>query len=173
MADATKWLWQKGGFDHAVSGGAAWSDHTLVELGLAGIIAPEQITLHLPAAIQNGQYINQGFGSPGGIANHYHRAFSNRMRVDTIGQIETLLARGAKSVTYAGGTIARNGCIAMDCAGLVDALLAYTYCTGMPWAITKHDMGVSALTAGLNPKGSWTLDTWNRARCLKDHACLD
>ncbi len=172
MCNAAKGLWTRLQMDEAVSGGAAWGDHVLVALVLDGVIPADRVTLHLPAPLNAHGFHGTGPQSPGGIANHYHRAFSRCLKQDSLAQIRAVIEMGAKGIVYPGGMMARNAGIAMACNGLDDAMLAFTFGSGTPWTIKKHSPETNSTTAGLNHMGTGTKDTWNRAHCRKFHACL-
>lgn len=172
MCEAAKGLWTRLQMDEAVSGGAAWGDHVLVALVLDGVIPADRVTLHLPAPMNVHGFHGYGRQSPGGIANHYHAAFSRCIKQDSLAQIRTVMGMGVKGIVYPAGMKARNAGIAMACNGLDDAMLAFTFGTGTPWTIKEHDPEAQSLAAGLNYAGTGTRDTWDRARCRKFHACL-
>lgn len=172
MCEAAKGLWTRLNCDCGVSGGAAWGDHVLVALALNGFIPADRVILHLPAGIERNKFLTNGPRSPGGIANYYHAAFSRAMGEDTIRQIQQIIDMGAKAIVYPGGMIARNAGIAMACNGLDDALLAFTFGNGKEWIIQEYPGATNGTNAGLNPNGTGTIDTWNRAKCKKFHACL-
>lgn len=127
------------GADHLVSGGAAVSDHIAVRLFLDGV-APK-LALHLPA-----EWTTHGFKETssrfdtGRTSNWYHALFSERERIDSLGEIQQAIERGAEIKMGAGGFKERN----TDIARQADVMLAFTFGQGA----TLKDGG--------------TADTWNK-----------
>ena len=78
-----------------VSGGAAWADHVAVTLALDGTVDPAALTLHLPAAFEDGRF--DADTRDGGTANHYHRLFYARSGIDGLAEIAEVLRRGARA----------------------------------------------------------------------------
>ena len=107
---------------HALqSGGAAWADHVAVTLFLHGVV--DGLTLHLPAPLRRLGGFDEAH-LDGRIANHYHRAFSDALRHDTLGDLADAVERGA-AVTTSSGFLHRNLLV-----GRCDFLLAFTFGPG-------------------------------------------
>lgn len=144
---------------HVVSGGAAWTDHLAVSMFLFGHAG--EISLYLPAPFRNGQYVEDGWKSAGGIANYYHRNFSRVIERDTLGQIGEVIRQHWEvenspirieeepSSPGAGGMFARNSKVAQ-----CEEMLAYTF------------------GEGDQPADGGTLDTWNKCQGRKTHIQL-
>lgn len=111
--------------DRLVSGGAAFSDHIIVSLYLEGLVPT--ITLHLPA-----EWTGHGFRETGGqydtgrTSNYYHSLFSTAVGIDSLGEIQQAIEKGATVKSGAGGFKARN----TDIANESDTMLAYTFGNG-------------------------------------------
>lgn len=122
---------------HALqSGGAAWADHVAVTLFLYG--AADDLFLHLPAPLRKLGGFDEAHPD-GRIANHYHRAFSEAIQHDTLGDLADAVERGAV-VTTSSGFLHRNLLV-----GRCDFLLAFTFGAG----------GV--------PKDGGTKHTWDKS----------
>lgn len=151
-----------------VSGGAAWADHLAVRLHAEGV-APN-LTLHMPALFDKGQYLDTGFQSAGGTANYYHRQFRKNAGVDGLIEIMAALGRPGVRTTVSRGFKERNTLVAS-----ADIVLAFTFGSNQA-AVSEFAPGLPGYTdaqaAGLKPGG--TADTWNKARQarLKIHFCL-
>lgn len=122
-----------------VSGGAAWADHVAVTLFLQDVVP--KLTLYLPCAWAGEHFHDTGVRdwrtNPGGLANYYHKRFSEVMGYDTLAQIAAAITKGA-TVVVGNGFHNRNSQIAQ-----CDAMLAFTWARGAP-----EDGG--------------TLDTWRK-----------
>lgn len=141
------------GHEHitVISGGAAWADHVAVYLAYENLI--DAIELYLPAPIENDYFLDYGWKSAGGIANYYHKKFSDVLGYNTITDIADLQGQegaiidtldghgGPGALFYRNSTIANNA----------DELLALT-------------MGTRDI-----PNSSGTLDTWNKFKKFKHH----
>jgi hypothetical protein len=118
----TQWFEQKSPqVTGLVSGGAAFADHVAVTLFLNGTVP--KLTLYLPASWRKGQYHDTGeyLENPGGVANHYHRQFSEVIGIDTLAQIQSAQDAGAELIEI-NGFSARNTFVST-----ADALLAMTF----------------------------------------------
>jgi len=106
-----------------VSGGAAWSDHLAISL-FKKKIRPS-LHLHLPAELD---FPNNRFSEKtrdGGIANYYHRQFSQKIGVDTLKSICNIVQETYCTYDVSSGFFARNRLVG-DC----DVLIAYTWGEG-------------------------------------------
>ncbi len=133
-----------------VSGGAAFADQLAVSHYLAG--NAEELWLFLPAPFEKGSFVENGFRSPGNIANYYHKKFSVIMGGDTLGGITKAIKKGAKIYVNKGGFLARNKQVARS----VDYLIAYTFGLGDE---PKEDSG--------------TAHTWKYCEASKVHVPLE
>ena len=121
--------------DHAVSGGAAWADHLAVMMFLEGRI--KELTLHLPAPMNDKNQFEGPFKSAGSAANYYHEKFEAVAGYSSLDQIRDAIDHGA-NVTYqpvapgVGAMFTRNKIVAQQVndAGDRGAVLAYTYGEG-------------------------------------------
>lgn len=111
--------------DRLVSGGAAFSDHLAVQLFLEEDVP--NLTLHLPA-----EWSGHGFKETsskfdtGRTSNWYHSLFSRDVGIDSLGEIQRAIEKGASIRTGAGGFKERNSDIAKE----ADVLLAFTFGNG-------------------------------------------
>ena len=164
MLDAGRAVVRAKNVTSLVSGGAAWADHVAVTLALEGVVAPSELTLHLPAPLRDGQFDETA--RDGKVSNHYHRLFRARSGIDGVGELEAAIRAGASWSVNPGGFKARNSDVARD-AGL---LLAFTFGSGEAWKAKVHQ-DVTAAGAGLKDGG--TADTWNKSRAaVKIHVRL-
>ena len=137
---------------HVCSGGAAWADHLAVFLFLYG--HADRITLHLPAPMNDREFIGQ-YGTAGGTANYYHRLFSKTLDRDTLADvIECTRADNCEGTYEPAGPgmsalFARNQKIA-QCGSMI----AYTW-------------GEGAI-----PANGGTRHTWDHCRGTKVHVPL-
>jgi hypothetical protein len=110
----------------AVSGGAAYADHVAVRLFLKGTVP--QLVLHLPAPFEGGRFRDTGLRdaakNPGGTANYYHGLFREKTGTDSLAELGTAIAMGAR-VTVSSGFFARNALVAE-----ADACVAMTFGAG-------------------------------------------
>ena len=150
--------------DGLASGGAAWADHLAVQLYLMDEV--EHLHLFLPAPFEGGRFRDTGgFGvqNPGGTSNYYHRKFSQKLKIDSLADIEAAIAKGATVAVDSGGFFGRNSLL----AEATDSVIALTFGGrgyAGPW--------VDADTAGLKDGG--TAHTWNRCKHHEhvEHICL-
>lgn len=113
------------GLTGLVSGGAAYADHVAIALFLDGWV--DHLTLHFPTAWKDKRYQSTFLANdPGNVANHYHQLFSRANALDSLGEIDRVIALGATVHVNAGGFKARNS----DVANEADALLAFTFGNG-------------------------------------------
>ena len=137
---------------HVCSGGAAWADHLAVFLFLYG--HADRITLHLPAPLNDTQFLGQ-FGTAGGAANYYHGLFSRAIDRDTLADvIECARAEKCDGTFEPAGSgmsamFQRNQKVA-QCGSMI----AYTWGEG--------DL----------PADGGTRHTWDRCRGTKVHVPL-
>lgn len=111
--------------DELVSGGAAGGDSLAVRLFNAGYV--KALTLHLPApfvstGVDTGQFAETTRADCGTIANRYHRLFTEGVSFNSLHDLTTAIAGGAK-VVVTPGFKERNTLVARD----ADALLAFTF----------------------------------------------
>ncbi len=132
-----------------VSGGAAGADQLVISHYLAG--NAEELWLFLPAPFEKGRYVENGFRSPGSIANYYHKKFSVIMGGDTLDGITKSIKKGAKIYVNKGGFLARNKQVARS----VDYLIAYTF------------------GSGDEPADGGTSHTWRHCEVSKEHVPLE
>ena len=150
--------------EELASGGAAWADHLAVQLYLADEV--KSLYLFLPAAFEGGRFVDTGgYGvqNPGGTTNHYHKRFSAKLNINSLGDIEAAIQKGATVTVDPGGFFGRNSLL----ANATDSVIALTFGTHDytgPW--------VSAVEAGLKDGG--TAHTWTRCKHHKyiEHICL-
>ncbi len=147
---------------HVISGGAAWADHLAISMFLFN--GAGAITLHLPAPFANGKFVESGFKSAGATANYYHKLFSDAIRCDTLGQIQTVFDqltpfKAVETIHITcepaspgiGGMFARNAKVAAH----ADAhMLAYTF------------------GEGDEPADGGTKNTWDKFLGQKTHISL-
>lgn len=130
-----------------ISGGAAWADHIAVDLFLRNIIP--SLTLYLPAEFKNEKFIENGFKSPGSIANYYHQRFSSKSGRNSLKELTLSQLKGARFHIY-DGFHQRNFEVAKS-----DIILAYTFGEG--------DV----------PADGGTLHTWNNSEAkIKIHRSI-
>lgn len=138
---------------HLVSGGAAWADHIAVHLFLTGYAS--ELTLHLPAPINDKGWFEGPLKSAASAANYYHGMFSVVINKHTIGEIVL-----ASRMPNCHGTVepvapgyaamyVRNAKVAM-----ADQLLAFTFGEG--------DV----------PADGGTKDTWDKCKGQKLHVSI-
>lgn len=100
-----------------VSGGAALSDHVAVHLFLE---TPEvyNLRLYLPCAwdFKNRKFVDSGERNfrtnPGGTTNYYHRLFSNKFRLDSLGELHRALQMENATYEVLDGFFSRNALVA-------------------------------------------------------------
>ena len=152
------------GNDTLASGGAAWADHLAVQLYLMDEV--KALHLFLPAAFEGGRFLDTGgFGvqNPGGTSNYYHRKFSAKLNINSLGDIEAAIRKGATVAVDSGGFFGRNSLLA-NATNQVIALTFGARDYAGPW--------VNADEAGLKDGG--TAHTWNRCQHHNyvQHICL-
>ena len=132
-----------------ISGGAAWSDHVAVSLYLNA--RAKNLILHLPAKFTNSEDAPRFYGNKSAeIANHYHIAFSIKMKGTTMDGIRRALDQGADAKAYKDFKI-RNLEVAK-----CDLMIAFT------WGESKD-----------KPKDGGTSHTWNNSNAtVKIHVPL-
>lgn len=161
-----------------VSGGAAWSDHVAVNLVLLGVIAPEQLTIYLPAPLvyygfEADDQSNQRKKRTADTANYYHKMFSSKVGIDSLNELNRIKQLGTifDEEGIVGGFHARNALVARF-LGTDGHVLAFT--TGgsttnqNDWTIRNFESGTSAETAGLKDGG--TAHCFNLCKGPKHHA---
>ena len=80
-----------------VSGGSAWSDH----LAVGGFLDyPEmKLVLHLPCKWTGIQFLDSGSYdwrlNPGRSINNYHHTFSDKVEINSLGEIQQAISKGA------------------------------------------------------------------------------
>ena len=127
-------------------------DHVAVVLFVHGEVG--QLTLHLPVKWEKNKFVEKTNDSkskwicPGQSANKLHKQFSEKMKEDTLGHIETALLLGAKRSVH-DGFQQRNTEVAKS-----QFLIAFT------WG------------EGSEPKKGGTLDTWGKCIGRKVHIPL-
>ena len=138
--------------DIVISGGAAFADHLAVKLFLEDKV--QGLKLRLPAKIKD-NYFEGGYGTAGGTSNYYHSKFSTLLGINTVGEIQKAIEKGA-DVTYETEKSNRAMFIRNEkVANESNAMIAYTYGEG--------DL----------PNDGGTRDTWNKANYLdKIHVCI-
>lgn len=105
-----------------ISGGAAWADHLAVNLFLHGEAV--KLRLYLPCGFdkETRKFVDDGSidwqKNPGGTSNYYHQQFSNKLGIDTLGQIADAIDEGAEIVS-GGGLFDRNGRIAKNATHII------------------------------------------------------
>jgi hypothetical protein len=139
-------------YTHMVSGGAAWADHVAVTLALRGVIACSQLTLHLPAYINDDGF--EKTSPDGNTANYYHGIFMENSGINGIKEINLVRDMGAEIKVNTKGFKSRN----TDVARQSNGLLAFTFGSGNPLRLERFG-NVSAEEAGLKDGG--TADTFN------------
>ena len=131
-----------------------------------------RLVLRLPAPFVGGQYVRPSIpmDNDAQTANRYHKQFSEKCRLDSLGEIKEAIARGAE-VHVGRGFKARN----LDVAADATHLLALTFGTNQEPVDLTPDMEEfsDALAAGLKDGG--TAHTYSQAwRCdLKRHVSLN
>lgn len=119
---------------HLVSGGAAWADHLAVQLFLDGVAS--ELTLHLPAPLDNQGYFGGSQGTAGGAANFYHSKFSLIAGLNSREQIlEASRQPGCRGSTQPikqgySAMFARNALIVTELDHATDRMLAFTFGQG-------------------------------------------
>ena len=154
----------------AVSGGAAYADHLAVRAYLDGRV--DDLLLFLPAAWSSGRFVPDPrvTFNPGRTMNSYHKAFSDKVGIDSLSEIGRALDKGARAVVE-NGFHNRNTHVARAATHM----LALTYGGGSkpPMDLSPGDDGfLDPRSAGLKDGG--TADCWSKAdRCvLKRHVSL-
>ena len=137
---------------HAVSGGAAWSDHVAVKLFVQSDIP--NLTLHFPCRwnpkidmFEDNSNVSWKT-NPGGLANEYHQRYHYKTRECSLDEIRDAIRLGA-TIKVHKGFHQRNTEVAR-----ADYLLAFS------WA------------EGSEPTDGGTLNTWNKSKGIKFHVPL-
>jgi hypothetical protein len=142
--------------EEAVSGGAAFADHTAVRLFLEGEV--RSLLLYLPARFDGTAFVANArvHSNPGRTANHHHEDFGNSCGVDGLAEIREAISRGAKVEVY-DGFKRRN----LEVAGRCTHMEAFTF-GFKPTAVflADHPGFSSAEEAGLKDGG--TAHTWGQ-----------
>jgi hypothetical protein len=140
--------------DVAVSGGAAFADHTAVRLFLEGAV--KSLRLYLPAAFDGRAFIPNAriHSNPGHTANHHHNDFLVSCGVDGLSEIAQAISLGASVEVY-NGFKRRN----LEVAGNCTHMVAFTFGSKPTTSFAPQDTGFSsAEEAGLKDGG--TAHTW-------------
>lgn len=105
-----------------VSGGAAGVDHMAIHFFLMQYI-PCSLKLFLPCKFEDTAYEDTLIkNNAGGVANYYHKKFSERLGIDSLNEIKLAIEAGA-DVETGGGMFGRNTKIAEN----VDVIFAATF----------------------------------------------
>lgn len=143
---------------HLVSGGAAWADHLAVHLFLTDCV--QELTLHLPAPLDNTGYFVGNRGTAGGASNYYHSKFSLITGINSRAEIlEAAREPGCHGTVQPaahgyGAMFARNKLIAQELDPSTDRLLAFTF------------------GQGDEPADGGTKNTWDQFHGSKQHICI-
>lgn len=109
---------------HLVSGGAAWADHTAVNLFLNKKLP--NLKIFIPCEFIGGSFADSGiqdsFKNPGGTLNYYHRSFQQKTGINSLTEIQIAKSNGAQLIPTKGGFYGRNAMVAKS-----DFLLAMTF----------------------------------------------
>jgi hypothetical protein len=141
--------------EEAVSGGAAFADHTAVRLFLEGEV--KSLTLYLPAFFDGRAFEpNPRIASnPGKTANSHHHDFKTSCGVDGLREIAEAISRGAKIDVHPGFK-RRNLMVAANCTHME----AFTFGSKDTATFLPGDAGfLSPEEAGLKDRGG-TSHTW-------------
>lgn len=130
-----------------VSGGAGWSDHVAVELFRSGY--GRSLTIY--SAHKWDQHHEKFVGNPSAIiSNELHQFFSEKMRRNTLSELNDALHHGAKINSSTNTFYERNSLVAKN----IDYLLAFSW------------------SKGVEPRWGGTCDTWKKCHCTKLHIPL-
>lgn len=158
------------GIEHAVSGGAALSDHLAVRAFIEGKV--KGLTLFLPARFMGKSF--QGNPrlrpDPGMVSNRLHAAFSNACGIDSLAELATAIRMGATTSVHEGFQT-RN----IEVANAVDHMLAFTFGSMTNRNLTPDDQGFqNPAVAGLKITRG-TAHCWGEAwKCrFKTHINLN
>lgn len=170
MYDETCTLISEWGIRHAVSGGAAFSDHLAVRAFLDGRV--ESLTLFLPARFAGRSYqTNPRLRTDAGdVSNRLHAAFSSACGLDSLGELTQAIRQGA-NVSVHEGFQTRN----IEVANAVDHMLAFTFGSMTSRNLKPDEAGFqNAAIAGLKITRG-TAHCWGEAwKCrLKTHIDLN
>lgn len=112
--------------DCLVSGGAALADHVAVTLFLQRFVA--KLELYLPCEFNHtaGRFSLVDSRTTASIVDHYHRKFSNALKIDSLLQLKKVLEMHDCSAQIVPGFKERNTAIAVN----ADCLLAMTFGNG-------------------------------------------
>lgn len=112
------------GLSTIVSGGSAWADHIAVRYFLYSGLK-FKLKLYLPDYFVKGQFQDTGSRdwktNPGGTLNYYHKLFKDKTGIDSLGEIEKAIEKGAE-VLVEPGLFQRNTKVAES-----DILIALTF----------------------------------------------
>jgi hypothetical protein len=135
-----------------VSGGAAWSDHIAVDLYLQKFVTRAKLYLPCDWDFKNKKHLeNNSSFDPGKAANYYHEYFSQKLKRNTLGDIDTAITQGLEIDTKYKGFKTRNNQVALS-----DYIIAFT------WSITSE------------PNDGGTKDTWDKSNSkFKVHVNMD
>ncbi|MBY3155500.1 hypothetical protein HFO56_24545 [Rhizobium laguerreae] len=156
--------------EEAVSGGAAFADHTAVRLFLEGEV--KSLRLYLPAVFDGRAFVPNAriASNPGKTANHHHQDFKASCGVDGLKEIAEAISRGAKIEVFQGFK-RRN----LEVAGKCTHMQAFTFGTKPTGIFMPEDAGfLSHEVAGLKDGG--TAHTWGecwKARWKKHVSLFD
>ena len=140
--------------EEAVSGGAAFADHTAVTLFLEGEV--QSLRLYLPAVFDGRAFVPNARvqSNPGKTANHHHEDFKSSCGIDGLTEIRDAVAKGAKVEVY-NGFKRRN----LEVAGHCTHMEAFTFGSKSTAVFLADHAGFSsAEEAGLKDGG--TAHTW-------------
>ena len=156
--------------EHAVSGGAAFSDHLAVRAFLEGRVG--SLTLFLPARFSGRSYqMNPRLRTDAGdVSNRLHAAFSTACGLDSLGELAQAIRQGA-NVSVHEGFQTRN----IEVANAVDHMLAFTFGSMTSRDLKPDEPGFqNASIAGLQITRG-TAHCWGEAwKCrLKTHIDLN
>lgn len=172
VAMATSYVYDNG-LRYVSSGGAAFGDHVAVSLVMRGLIPPSHLILYLPERFNTGT-CQFNPSSVGRTTNIYHKAFSEKMGVDTLAELKWCIQNGAKPICGSGNFQERNTKMALF-PGKEGRLLAFT--SGqpgdntIPFTLLEFGPNVLAANAGLKLSRG-TADTWDKSFCPKAHIRL-
>jgi len=131
-----------------ISGGSSWSDHVAVALFRNH---PEVcLEIHMPCLwdADRKRYVDTGQAhwstNPGRLINTYHRKFSHRVGINSLGQIDKLRSSNSVMLYHYSGFHARNIAV-----GRCDVMYAFSFSTGN------------------KPTDGGTKHTWDNSSCTK------
>jgi hypothetical protein len=124
-----------------VSGGAAWSDHIVIKLFMENYISNG--LLYLPAQWDSNNKKYAEDTSCGKISNYYHKMFSNKIKTNTLEEIDSCIKNGLMIDVQFPGFFQRNSEIAKS-----DYLIAFS------WSDLDY------------PTTGGTADTWKKTKTI-------